>query len=350
MDIFAFLTVTDRSLTSNSTTMPFLNISWKNPVVLILCFLLIVSVRFNRNDLLVKRNLGDAAFYIGNVEYLRGDQISYGLRAPFNERLLVTVFAAPLPFDPMTSINVVNVIFLLLSIFYLFKLLELFDLDPFLIWLGVYMFVVSFPTFYYSTIGYIDSGVMLSIFAGCFAIYSNKYWLFLVSIVLGTLAKEGIILLIPVAVAYAYAYDNKKWYAYALMGLVIYFLVWGAVKYYIPNSRGNTPILFWQPIYWRIRDNFTRLNAYLSSILSFGVPGALLILSFIRWSRKLRQEWKQDLPLWVGTISGYLLWFYTLFSAHTDGRFFWVAYCFPIALVLIWWNRYGNPLTKTNDL
>ena len=326
--------------------MRFSTLSWQNPVVIVFCFLLVISVRFNRNDLLVKRNLGDAAFYIGNVEFLRGDKISYGLRAPFNERLLVTILAAPLPFDPMTSINTINVIFLLLSLYYLYKTLKIFDLDERLTWAGLYLFVFSFPTFYYSTIGYIDSGVLLTIFAGTYALYSNKYGLFIAAILLGTLAKEGIVLLVPVAMAYAYSTQNKKWYFYAVTALVLYFSLWGAVKHYIPNSQGNTPILFWQPITWRIQDNLTRLNSYLSSAFSFGIPGLLCLYFIIKFSDKLRLNWKEDLPLWTGAIGGCLLWFYSLFSAHTDGRFFWIAYCFPIVLSMIWWNRYGNPIYK----
>jgi hypothetical protein len=328
--------------------MRFKKISWKNPLVLVVCFLIVVSVRFNRNDFLVKRNLGDAAFYIGNVEYLRGDKITYALCAPFNERLLVTVLAAPLPFSPMTSINVVNVLFLLLSIYSLYKLLNFFKLSERSVWAGLYMFVLSFPTFYYGTIGYIDSGVLLMIFVGTYAIYKEQPWIYLLAILLGTLAKEGIILLVPVAVAYAYSRNKPLWYGFAIAGLALYFLVWGAVKYYIPNSHGETPLLFWQPISWRLVDNLTRLHAYLSSILSFGIPGVLCLAFLAAKYQNVKAQWKQDLPLLTGFLGGCALWFYSIFSAHTDGRFFWVIYCFPVALCLIWWERYGSPFSKEN--
>ncbi|MBO9613488.1 MAG: hypothetical protein J7619_12370 [Dyadobacter sp.] len=316
---------------------------WRNPSVLLICFFLIVAVRFNRNDLLVKRSLGDAAFYIGNVEFLRGAPVAFHLQAPFNERLLVTIAASQLPFDPMTSINIINVIFLLTAIWFLYKLLEHFGLDDKLVWAGLYLFVISFPTFYYSTIGYVDSGVLLMIFAGTYAIYKENHVLFLLAVALGTIAKEGIVLLIPVAMAYAFIQKNTRWYYSAAAGLLLYLLVWGLVKKYIPNGHGNTPMLFWQPITWRIVDNFTRSHAYLSSILSFGIPGALCCYYVFRFGGAIKSDWKVELPLWVGTLGGYLLWFYTLFSAHTDGRFFWVAYCFPIILSLLWWRRFGKP-------
>lgn len=316
---------------------------WRSPFALLLCFFLVVAVRFNRNDLLVERSLGDARFYIGNVEFLRGAPLAFNVQAPFNERLLVTLAAAPLPFDPMTSINIVNVVFLLASLWFLYQLLEHFRLDDKLVWIGLYLFVLSFPTFYYGTIGYVDSGVLLMIFAGTYAIYKEKHALFLLSIFLGTIAKEGIVLLIPVAMAYAFTRKNYRWYFSAAAGMVVYLLAWGLVKRYIPNGHGDTPVLFWQPITWRIISNFTRPNAYISSILSFGIPGAMCCYYLCRFGGAVKSAWKDELPLWVGTIGGYLLWFYTLFSAHTDGRFFWIAYCFPIALAMLWWRRFGPP-------
>lgn len=317
------------------------NAFWQKPAVLIIVFLLIVAVRFNRNGFLVKRELHDAAFYISNVDFFRGDKISYALWAPFNERLLVTIAAAPLPFDSMTSINVVNVIFLLIAIYFLYKTLIFYELDKKLVWAGLYIFVISFPTFYYSTIGYIDSGVLVMIFMGNYAILRNNPVLFLLSIVLGTLAKEGIVLLVPVAWAYAYSTNNKKWYGYGILALVLYLIIWGAVKKYMPNTHGTTPLLFWKPINWRIVDNLTRLNFYLSSLFSFGIPWTLVTYLLIKEKEDLKKYIKTDLPLLTGTFFGFLLWVYSIFSAHADGRFFWIAYCYPIVLGLIWVKRFN---------
>jgi hypothetical protein len=323
---------------------------WQSPVVLIILFLLIVGVRFNRNSWLVKRDLHDAAFYISNVKFFRGDTTPpYALWAPFNERLLVTLAAAPLPFDAMTSINIVNVLFLLIAIYFLYKTLLLYDLNKKLIWTGLYLFAISFPTFYYSTIGYIDSGVLLMIFMGNYAILTNRPPLFLLAVVLGTLAKEGIVLLVPVAVAYAYSTKNRRWYAYALLALVLYLVVWGAVKRHMPNTHGTTPLLFWKPIGWRIADNLTRPNFYLSSLFSFGIPWSLMLV-FLVWRRnELKHFYRSDLPLLTGAFFGFMLWVYSIFSAHADGRFFWIAYCYPILLGMIWLKRYKHPFSSSTS-
>lgn len=309
---------------------------------MLVCFLLVVAVRFNRNGLLVKRSLADVAFYIGNVEFFRGEPVSVSLQAPFNERLLVTAVASLLPFDPMTSINVINIIFLLTAIWFLYKLLNHFNLDSRFVWLGLYIFVLSFPTFYYSTIGYVDSGVLLMIFVGTYAVYKENYLLFLLAVILGTTAKEGVVVLVPVAAAYAFTRKNNRWFFTAAAGLLLYLVTWGLVKKYVPNGHGHTPVLYWHPNSWRIGDNLSRLQTYVSSILSFGIPGILCGYYLIRFTGAVKNAWKDDLPLWAGVAGGYSLWLYTLFAAHTDGRFFWVTYCFPIVLSMLWLSRSGR--------
>lgn len=306
--------------------------------------LLLISVRFNRNTLIFNRHLGDAAHFISNVDYFRGDKISYTLGPPHNERILVTLVASILPFDAMTAINVVNVIFILFALYTLYLLLVASGIRDDLVWIGLYLFVISFPTFYYSTIGYVDSGVLAMIFLGLLALYRENHLLFLFSILLGTLAKEGIILLIPVALGFAYSKSQKKWVFTAIAGLVLCIGISLAIKANMPSTRFKNELIYFKYLPWRLESNLTRSHFYLSSIWSFGIPGMVLLYFFYTKRRQILMRWKQDLPLWIGTLGGWAMWFYSLFSAHSDGRFFWVTYCFPILLVMSWCNQYGIAL------
>jgi hypothetical protein len=326
-----------------SDMMRFSHSVFQSPLVLLLCLLVLVSVRFNRNTLLFDRDLADAAYYIGNVEHFRGEAPTYGLRAPFNERLLVTAVAALLPLDPMTAINLVNVVMVLVALFYLDKLLiRLVGVES-LRWGGLYLFVVSFPVFYYATIGYVDSGVLAMICMGTYAVYASRALLFLTAVLLGTLAKEGIVLLVLVAMAYAYSTKSRKWLLYALASLMLYGGVWGLVKYWTPNTQGGTPLLYWKPFQQRLAMNLSRPTMYISSLLSFGLPGTLCVVFLIRNGREWLRHWQADLPLWVGFLGGAAMWVYSLLSAYTDGRFFWISTCFPIVLAMMAWRRFGNP-------
>ncbi len=321
--------------------MPFKDFPWKNPLTITLVLLLTVAVRFDRNTLIFNRHLGDASHFISNVDFFRGDKISYILGPPHNERILVTLVAAALPFRAMTAINVVNVFFILASLYILYLLLLSYRVHENLVWAGMYIFVLSFPTFYYSTIGYVDSGVLVMISLGLLALRKNNHWLFLISIFLGTLAKEGIILLIPVALAHAYSTGQKRWYGSAAAGLLVCISISMAVKHFMPSTDIPNSTIYFKYLPWRLESNLVRLHFYLSSIWSFGIPGFLLIYYWITRRNQVLLRLKKDLPLWTGTLSGWVLWFYSLFSAHTDGRFFWITYCFPILLTMLWIQNFG---------
>ena len=321
--------------------MPFPRACWKKSILLVVCFLLVVSIRFDRNELLIKRPLNDAAFYIANVQFLRGDQLTYVFKGPFNERLLVTAIAAILPFDPLTAINLANIFFLLFALYFLWQLLSSLDLDENHVWAGLYLFIFSFPTFYYSTIGYTDPGVLSMIFLGASSIHRQKYWLFILSIVLGTMAKEGIVLLVPVALAYGYSRKDKKSYIFSAIALLCFLAITAIVKLNV-TERVATAV-YWKPSVGRMYFNFLRPNFYLSSILSLGIPVAICVTFLFRRTREIVKMLKPDLPLIIGTVAAFFPWIYMIFSAFPDGRAFWIASCFPISLAMVWWKRYGSP-------
>lgn len=325
--------------------MLFLKIGWKSPVILLTCFLLIVSARFNRNNFVIERPLNDAAFYMANVQFLRGEKLTYVFKGPFNERMLVTALAAVLPFEPLTAINIANILFLLVAIYYLHNLLKSFNLPDKYQWYALYMFVVSFPTFYYSTIGYTDPGVLAMIFMGVYAIYSGKYLLFVLAMILGTMAKEGIILLVPVAIAYAYSRSDRKWFVTGIVSFLLFIGISACVKNNIADQVNTS--FYWKPTLFRTYFNLSRIHFYISSVLSFGAPGILCLFFLATKKWELLKFWKTDLPLIVGVFISFLPWLYMIPSAYPDGRAFWTTSCFPIALSMVWWNRYGSPFSKT---
>lgn len=320
---------------------------WQNPFTLFVCFLIIVSFRFNRNDMLVKRPLNDAAYYIANVQMHRGETPDYHYKGPFNERVLVTLVAAMLPFEPLTSINLSNIIFLLMALLFLSKILQTFQLSRRLYWLGLYLFVFSFPTFYYSTIGYTDPGVLAMLFMGTYAIFSDKYGLFLIAIVLGTLAKENIILLFPVAVAQAISRTKYRWLGIAFISGLLFLTVTFVVKSLVSEG-GNQPF-YWKPLPNRVQFNLARPNFYISTLLGLGIPWLLCVALLIKNFRSVMYSWKEDAPLWIGALFSFLPWLYMIFSAFPDGRIFWVSYCFPITLAMVWSDRYGLSFLKSTQ-
>lgn len=317
---------------------------WQNPFTLFICLLVVVSFRFNRNDLVIKRPLNDAAYYIANVQTYRGETPAFRYKGPFNERILVTLVAAALPFEPLTAINLSNILFLLLALFFLYRLLQTYQIHDRQIWLGMYLFVFSFPTFYYSTIGYTDPGVLAMLFVGTYAIFTDKYGLFILAVVVGTLAKEVVVMLFPVVVTYALCRSNYRWLGIALVSLLLFISLTFVIKSLVSEG-GNQPF-YWKPLSHRFQFNLARPNFYISTLLGLGIPWLLCLVLIIKNFRVVTNYWKVDAPLWVGTLFSFLPWLYMIFSAFPDGRIFWVSYCFPISLAMVWSDRYGLPFLK----
>jgi hypothetical protein len=323
----------------------FKRLTWQHPLPLLLTLITVVAVRFNRNQWLVQRKLNDAASFTALVDFFRTGVVSPAIGSPHNERLLVSYLASFLPAPSMTAINVVNVGCLLLALWVLWITMRHLTIASGLVWSGLYLFVISFPTLYYATIGCVDAGVLSMIFVGTFAILSNRPLLFLLAVVLGTLAKEGIVVLIPVALAQAYSTGSRRWYALTVLGLGQFLLVWAAIKWFGPVPIANAPVIYWKPTTYVLTHNLNRISFYVSALLSFGVPNGLLLVWGWQYRATIRQSWRADLPLWAGTLAGWALWLYTIIGAYSDGRFFWITYCFPIVLTMVWANRFRNHVT-----
>ncbi len=313
-----------------------------NPAVALLCLLLVASLRFNRNDFIVSRPLDDAAFYIANVEKIRGiEPATYPYKGPFNERVLGTTIAAFLPFPPLTAINITNLLFLAAAAYFLFRLLRDTGIPEGLSWLGLYLFIFSFPTFYYSTIGYTDPTVLTCIFCSLWALYTGRHVLFLIAVVLGALSKENIVIMIPVAFMYAILTKDTKTAMIAGLALLLV-LATGAIIRNITSGLSSSPI-WWKPDLSRGRFNMSRPNFYISTIFSWGIPLLICVCYLLRYPVAIVRNFKTDLPLYTGIACILGTTVYMITAAFPDGRNVWVAYCFPVFLAMRWWHRFGNP-------
>jgi hypothetical protein len=321
----------------------------KNPLAVLLLLVLVASLRFNRNSLILSRPLNDAMYYIANVEKLRGiDPTTFPYKGPFNERILGTTLAAALPFSPLTAINITNLLFLVAGCYFLFRLLKTAGIAENLSWLGVYLFIFSFPTFYYSTIGYIDPSVLACIFCGVWAIYANKPLPYLVAVVAGTMAKENIVILIPVALAYSWSRKQSQWAYLALAASLIVVGINTLMRSRLAEV--NDYVVFWEPELFRITHNLTRPNFYISSLLSWGAPLVLCGYYLVKYPKQILENLKEDLPVWAGIATIGAATFYMIIAAFPDGRNVWVSYCFPILMAMKWWQRFGSPFRQTSTI
>lgn len=300
-----------------------------NTSLLVLFFILFIgvtSVRFNRNTALINRPLNDARYFIAYVEHFRGETPSDVIRPASNWRMLVPFVAAQLPLEPLTAINITNQLLLLLSLLFLFQSLSKIGIDKGYKWLALFLFVISFPTFYYTTIGYVDAGVMCFVSLGIWATLSSNWWALLLAFAIGFLAKESIIVLLPFTAAYYWILnERKKAIGLTIVLLAIYILESYLVREFAYLTPGEKNNLFWKVDLQNIQLNLSRINSLLAPVLSLGVVGLIYLWSVIQTKSTLIKN-----PLAVASLALLLTTFamygFAFITTFADGRPIWLAY------------------------
>ncbi len=287
-------------------------------------FLLVTLPRFNRNTLLVNRPLNDASYFIAYVEHFRGETPTNVIRPASNWRMLIPLLAAPLPFTPLTAINIINLCFLAGSIFFLFKSMKQIGIHSVWCWVGILLFTVSFPTFYYTTIGYVDPGVLFFVTTAIYFTLTQQFVGILLSVVIGALAKETIIVAFPFIIVYTWYHHKNTSILWAIVLCVIFLAENIIIRKYAYVSAGELNPTFWVFSLTALKLNLERFNSYAAPLLSFGIPGIL----FLRLQRK-QDKITNNKPLlyasWATLTCVIAIFATTVFATYCDGRVIWLS-------------------------
>ena len=307
---------------------------------LIAALLVVTSIRFNQRDFGplgsvtgtgVDGNLGDAALYIRYVEALRGTVDSLP-PAPFRYRPLTPLLAAPLPFEPMTAINVVNVVALLAGTWAMWILLRRLGATEQLAYAGCLMFVVSFPTFYYGTIGYVDPLAITLMIAAMAAVVAGRDVVVGVIVVLAALSRESTVIVVVVAIAWiaTTGRPRRELVRWGLAWSVGFLATVALIRIGLQGSGTNV----WEPSLDLALTNARRPRTWLSAALTLGVPVALVVAKSPYLGRLDR---RLLLVFGLGGALSVALFAYALTAAYSDGRFLWPIYVFsvPMAVLLL---------------
>jgi hypothetical protein len=309
--------------------------AWFRLFALSLLLILVCLPRFNRNSLIIKRGLDDAAYYIAYTEYFRGETPSAILAPASNWRPLVPFIASFLPLQPLTAIDIINIVFLVLSLFILFKILNILQIKDNIKWLGCLLFILSFPTFYYGAIGYVDPGVLLFITLGSYFILQKKWNWLIPTIILGLLAKETIFIILPAAIVYLFLSTSRtKAFIYSILYVSCYILVTMLIRKFAPFT-GNANPQFWHFSFAAFEDNLLRINVYFSLMLSLGVPAIIFVLYPLRSHIYIIQKMPYMLACLAAIATGLGMWFFSFLTAAADGRIIWMIYPFIIPYVAL---------------
>lgn len=307
---------------------------------LIAALLAVAFVRFNQRDLGpigsitgtgVDGNLGDAALYIRYVEAIRGTIDSLP-PAPFRYRPLTPLLAAPLPFEPMTAINVVNVLALFVGTWAMWIMLRGLGATERLAYVGCLMFVVSFPTFYYGTIGYVDPLAIALMIAVMAAVVAGRNLVVAALVVLAALSRESTVIVVVTAVAWLalVGRPRRELVRWGLAWSIGFLATVAVIRIGLQGSGTNV----WEPSLDTALSNARRPRTWLSAALTLGVPVAVIVA---RAPLLGRLDRRFLVVFGLGGILSVALFAYALTAAYADGRFLWPMYVFsvPVAVLVL---------------
>lgn len=304
-------------------------LKYKNILITIVLFLAIISVRFNGNQVIVKQQPYDSKYFKAYVEYFKGQIPSEAIRPATNWRFLVPLIASQLPFSASTSINLINAIFLGLSLIIFFKTQQSLNVASKLNWKSIWLFIISFPTFYYATIGYIDASLFLFIAVSIYATLNKNAWLFTFAILVGLCVKETMVIASPFYLVYHFNKNRKNAIATTLFTAILVVILLLIIKQFAPVTDLVTKNNFWKFSFKNAEVNFYRFNTWVSFIASFGAIGVAIILNYKKVYEKLISN-HLTLACLACFGLGILLYALSYFSTIADGRIIWLTYFYML--------------------
>lgn len=309
-------------------------------MILFVVLLAVVAPRFDQNDLgpldsitgtTEDGNLGDAANYTRYVEVIRGDADDLP-PAPFRYRPLTPLLAAPLPFDALTAINVVNVFALAVATAGLWWILSSIGANERWRIIGCLLFIVSFPTFYYGAIGYVDPLAIAFVMLGTGAALTDRRLVLLALLPLAALARESTVIVIPVAIVWLIAcrHDRRTIVRWSLAWFALFGVTILVMRVGLQAAGTNV----WEPSVDVAISNLSRPRTWISALLTLGVPAAILAVKH-RSIRSMPHE--LQLVFGAGMLLSVGVFAYAIVGAYADGRFLWPIYVYtvPAAVYLL---------------
>ena len=294
--------------------------------------------RFNGNQVIVKQVPYDAKYFENYVEYFRGNNLELALSPATNWRFLVPLTASYLPFSALTSINLINALFLALGLFVFYFALQLLNIPNIKKWQSIWLFLFSFPMFYYASIAYVDTALFLFIAISIYATFKQQAWLFLLSVLLGLCVKETIAISIPFYLFYHFKSNKRNAVFVTSITFIFYLCGIYFIRKYAPISLETTRNNFWTFDLKSASINFYRLNSWFSLILSFGLVGLLFFKEL--FTKSIRQIIEK--PLYLACLasigSAIFLYFLSYFSTIADGRIIWLSYFYMLMVVNSSWT------------
>ncbi len=312
---------------------------------------LLMMPRFNQHDWAVSAitgtdgiNLGDAEHYIEVAGFFAGEpRDSLTLVAPFSDRPLAPAIASVLPGGHMTGLNIVNALAVLAACFATFFTSLRLGLGRRYSLVATTLLGVSFPVFYYGTIGYVDPVVLAALAVGLLATVHERWWLVLVIVIFGVLTKESAGVAGMVAAVYLVTSRptivRGRTYVWVLGMIAAIGIAYIMSRNLVPGDGSGS----WDPTIQKLKNNLGRPRSTIAVVLTFGLPTLIVVAA----GAKANLKSTFPTPVLAALISGVVLAIAQLIvasaTAFLDGRLVWGAQPYLVILAAaVVKSRYGT--------
>jgi len=310
--------------------------------ILFLLTILITIPRFNKREAAISSlsnkalsNNFDSDEYVNMAKYFRGT-IATGdkLDPPYTYRILVPLAASVLPFSPITSINLLSLLAILLSVLLLEKILSILGFNSKYRFGGCLLYIISYPVFCYSVTGNLDTVLLLLLFYSEYLLLKKKYTFLSFVIFLGAFFKGTPLIVIALAVMHMILdtqLQKKKISLYAIAYFFSFSISTFISRMVIPVS--STYV--WKPSIDLVFTNLSRVRLNIAAIISFGIPGLLTLATMLKRKEIFSSNTESHFHfLLSGFLLSNVLFLYSIVSTYSGGRFLWTSYPFSILLSL----------------
>jgi hypothetical protein len=299
-------------------------------------------IRFDYNDPWLLKKMGaerqgDTIEYESIIDYVRGNYTDAdNLKKPFTFRPLTIYMAAPLPFSPLTSLNIINLFFLSTAAVIFFLMVYRLTGNNKLALFAAILHGISFPLIFYGTIGLVDPGIIFFLSLGVYLIILKKYQWILLLIIPATLAKETIVLIIPFLFLVMHSdkeVNNKGKIILTILVSCLYLAIIYIIRQNAPGYMPDQPWNKWIPSKEVFIYNISRMNTWASLIMAVGIPGYITIWKIIKEKRNITRF---DFAFIFGFCSGMFVFFYSILAAYADARHIWLTLPFSIPIAILY--------------
>jgi len=278
----------------------------------------------------------DCKHYIRMAYFFRGDCSLHKLGAPYCYRILPSLLVSLVPYWPEGVFPLMNMAFMWLGVIVLdgfFRRVGFSGRESFL---GVELYIFSFPVFWYAPYAITDPSAMFFRIAGISLGFTNHFILAGLSALLGVHARQDL-LAVPIMLAIFYFWKKRYRMSETMIGFLLASMASMAVVVYylrdVPESYPYPVILMsWsEQMYF----NFN-LRAVYYLVMGIGLVGGLAFFALFAQGRDwegIKRETIIFLLIALGV--SWLTPVYSFLVARFDARTVWQTYIAMIPFSLI---------------